>query len=41
MELPELNLGGGFGIAYLPDDDPDAVNSQQDFDPIDRFLAAG
>ncbi len=20
--LPELNLGGGFGIAYLPDDDP-------------------
>jgi diaminopimelate decarboxylase len=21
-ELPELNLGGGFGIAYLPDDDP-------------------
>jgi len=25
---------------YLPDDDPDVVNSQQDFDPIDRFLWA-
>jgi uncharacterized sulfatase len=23
---------------YLPADDPDAVNSKQDFDPIDRFL---
>ncbi|MEN8185206.1 MAG: sulfatase-like hydrolase/transferase [Myxococcota bacterium] len=23
---------------YLPEDDPDAVNSKQDFDPIDRFL---
>lgn len=22
LELPELNLGGGFGIAYLPADDP-------------------
>ena len=22
VELPELNLGGGLGIAYLPDDDP-------------------
>jgi len=25
VELPELNLGGGFGIAYLPDDDPVAA----------------
>ncbi|SSC24802.1 Diaminopimelate decarboxylase, LysA, partial [Klenkia terrae] len=24
--LPELNLGGGFGIAYLPDDDPVAAH---------------
>ncbi len=23
---------------YLPEDDPDVVNSKQDFDPIDRFL---
>ncbi|MGJ8669301.1 MAG: sulfatase-like hydrolase/transferase [Oceanococcus sp.] len=23
---------------YLPDDDPNVVNSKQDFDPIDRFL---
>jgi uncharacterized sulfatase len=26
---------------YLPEDDPDVVNSKQDFDPIDRFLWAG
>ena len=26
------------GIAYLPADDPNVVNSRQDFDPIDRFL---
>jgi uncharacterized sulfatase len=25
---------------YLPEDDPDVVNSKQDFDPIDRFLWA-
>jgi arylsulfatase A-like enzyme len=25
---------------YLPEDDPNAVNSKQDFDPIDRFLWA-
>ncbi|MGA0841317.1 MAG: sulfatase-like hydrolase/transferase, partial [Pseudomonadales bacterium] len=25
---------------YLPDDHPDAVNSRQDFDPIDQFLWA-
>jgi arylsulfatase A-like enzyme len=25
---------------YLPDDDPNVVNSRQDFDPIDRFLWA-
>ncbi len=25
---------------YLPDDDPDVVNSKQDFDPIDKFLWA-
>ena len=25
---------------YLPEDDPDVVNSVQDFDPIDRFLWA-
>lgn len=28
------------GQKYLPDDDPRAVNSHQDFDPIDRFLWA-
>jgi len=26
---------------YLPEDDPDVVNSKQDFDPIDRFLWKG
>jgi uncharacterized sulfatase len=26
---------------YLPEDDPNVVNSKQDFDPIDRFLWAG
>ncbi|MGH0034619.1 MAG: sulfatase-like hydrolase/transferase [Myxococcota bacterium] len=26
---------------YLPEDDPEVVNSKQDFDPIDRFLWAG
>ncbi len=26
------------GMAYLPEDDPNVVNSKQDFDPIDRFL---
>jgi len=26
---------------YLPDDDPNVVNSKQDFDPIDRFLWMG
>jgi len=26
------------GMAYLPEDNPDVVNSKQDFDPIDRFL---
>jgi uncharacterized sulfatase len=26
------------GLLYLPVDDPRAVNSRQDFDPIDRFL---
>lgn len=25
---------------YLPEDDPDVVNSKQDFDPIDRFIWA-
>lgn len=25
---------------YLPDDDPEVVNSRQDFDPIDKFLWA-
>jgi arylsulfatase A-like enzyme len=28
------------GQKYLPDDDPNVVNSKQDFDPIDRFLWA-
>lgn len=28
------------GQKYLPDDDPNVVNSRQDFDPIDRFLWA-
>jgi arylsulfatase A-like enzyme len=28
------------GQKYLPDDDPQSVNSRQDFDPIDRFLWA-
>jgi len=26
------------GMAYLPEDDPNVVNSKQDFDPIDKFL---
>jgi arylsulfatase A-like enzyme len=26
---------------YLPEDDPEVVNSKQDFDPIDRFLWKG
>lgn len=26
IELPELNLGGGFGIKYTPDNDPPAYN---------------
>ncbi|MCP4750150.1 MAG: sulfatase-like hydrolase/transferase [Proteobacteria bacterium] len=26
------------GMAYLPENDPNVVNSKQDFDPIDRFL---
>jgi arylsulfatase A-like enzyme len=26
------------GQKYLPEDDPNSVNSKQDFDPIDRFL---
>ncbi|MBC8272714.1 MAG: hypothetical protein H8E49_11795 [Gammaproteobacteria bacterium] len=26
---------------YLPEDDPQVVNSKQDFDPIDRFLWVG
>ena len=29
-------LGGG--SAYLPEDDPNVVNSYQDFDPIDKFV---
>jgi uncharacterized sulfatase len=32
-----LNMASG---KYLPDEDPDAVSSKQDFDPIDRFLWA-
>ncbi len=28
------------GQKYLPEDDPNSVNSKQDFDPIDRFLWA-
>jgi arylsulfatase A-like enzyme len=28
------------GSMYLPEDDPNVVNSKQDFDPIDRFLWA-
>ncbi len=28
------------GQKYLPDNDPDVVNSRQDFDPIDKFLWA-
>ncbi|MEY2883363.1 MAG: hypothetical protein RL490_1087 [Pseudomonadota bacterium] len=28
------------GQKYLPDDDPNVVNSKQDFDPIDKFLWA-
>ena len=28
------------GQKFLPDDDPDVVNSKQDFDPIDKFLWA-
>jgi diaminopimelate decarboxylase len=27
IEVPELNLGGGMGIAYLPDDDPLSVTN--------------
>ena len=27
VEISELNLGGGMGIAYLPDDDPLSVNT--------------
>jgi len=27
--------------SYLPEDDPEVVNSKQDFDPIDRFLWKG
>ena len=30
-----LSMASGL---YLPVDDPDVVNSKQDFDPIDRFL---
>jgi uncharacterized sulfatase len=30
-----LNMGG---MLFLPEDHPDAVNSKQEFDPIDRFL---
>jgi uncharacterized sulfatase len=30
-----LSLASG---KYLPDNDPDVVNSRQDFDPIDKFL---
>ncbi|MBT4522201.1 MAG: sulfatase-like hydrolase/transferase [Halieaceae bacterium] len=26
---------------YLPEDDPNVINSKQDFDPIDRFLWSG
>ena len=26
------------GVLYLPEDHPEAVNSKQEFDPIDRFL---
>lgn len=32
-----LLMGSGL---YLPEDDPDVVNSKQDFDPIDQFLWA-
>jgi arylsulfatase A-like enzyme len=32
-----LGLLGGGGL-YLEQDDPEVVNSKQDFDPIDRFL---
>jgi arylsulfatase A-like enzyme len=28
------------GQKYLPEDDPNSINSKQDFDPIDRFLWA-
>jgi arylsulfatase A-like enzyme len=28
------------GAMFLPEDDPDVVNSRQDFDPIDKFLWA-
>jgi diaminopimelate decarboxylase len=42
VELPELDLGGGLGVAYLADDDPAeiAVVAQQLSDIVDRECKA-
>ena len=37
VELPELDLGGGFGIAYLPGDDP--IDPKHMADNLRRILA--
>jgi len=37
VELPELDLGGGFGIAYLPDDDP--IDPKHMADNLRRIMA--